>query len=182
MAIGITVKKAPERYDLGASKFFGTPTVPAAWEDTFGEDEIFFCQIHLADVAPFDTGSRLPHSGYLYVFLHTEGGNLTADVRYHDGEPTLAFDGFNAAVDGYEQFDTAYLMAFSEAEGDAACTRLLGVPSDWPYGQEPPALLMQFDPLDGEMGFLDRLDGFVYLFFGENGHDLDGATLHMEYS
>ena len=73
-AIKITVKKAPEPYDLGASKFFGTPTVPLAWDGDFYEDEIFFCQIKLSDIAQLDTENRLPHSGYLYIFLHTEDG------------------------------------------------------------------------------------------------------------
>ena len=98
-AIKITAKKAPEGYDLGASKFFGTPTVPLSWEEDFGDDEIFFCQIRLSDIAELDCENRLPHSGYLYIFLHTEDGkyHLGADVRYHDGEPELAIDDFNAA-------------------------------------------------------------------------------------
>ena len=71
-AIKITVKKAPEPYDLGASKFFGTPTVPLAWDGDFCDDEIFFCQIKLSDIAELDTENKLPHTGYLYIFLHTE--------------------------------------------------------------------------------------------------------------
>ena len=39
-AIKITAKKAPEVYDLGASKFFGTPTVPLAWNGDFYDDEL----------------------------------------------------------------------------------------------------------------------------------------------
>ena len=97
-AIKITVKKAPEGYDLGASKFFGTPTVPPAWGGDFYDDEIFFCQIKLSDIAELDRENRLPHTGYLYIFLHTEDGkyHLGADVRYHDGESELAIDDFNA--------------------------------------------------------------------------------------
>ena len=48
-AIKITAKKAPEGYDLGASKFFGTPTVPLSWDGDFYDDELFFCQIKLSD-------------------------------------------------------------------------------------------------------------------------------------
>ena len=48
-AIKITAKKAPKDYDLGASKFFGTPTVPPAWNGDFYDDELFFCQIRLSD-------------------------------------------------------------------------------------------------------------------------------------
>lgn len=183
-AIRIKTKKAPETYDLGASKFFGTPTIPLAWEEDFYEDELFLCQIRLSDIAALDKENRLPHSGYLYIFLYTEDGDyrLSADVRYFDGEPELAYDDFNATVEGYEEYTEAYLMEFEKAEEDADCTRLFGVPSDWNYEDEPPKLLMQFDPLDSEMGFLDALDGFLYFFFGEDETDLEGVTLSEEYS
>ena len=183
-AIKITAKKAPEPHDLGASKFFGIPTVPLAFDGSFCEDEIFFCQIRLSDIAHLDTEHRLPHSGYLYIFLHTEDGkyHLGADVRYHDGEPQLAIDDFNAAVEGYEDYTKAYLMEFSETEEDEVCTRLFGLPSDWNYADTPPKLLLQYDPLDNEMEFLDTLDGFVYFFFGESEKDLDKITLMEEYT
>ena len=183
-AIGIKVEKAPEIYDLGASKFFGTPTVPLSWEDDFDDDEIFLCQIRLLDIAPLDKENRLPHSGYLYIFLHTEDGNynLKPDVRYYAGKPELAIDDFNAAVEGYEQYNDAYLMEFYEVDGSETCTRLFGVPSDWNFADEPPKLLMQYDPLDGNMGFLDSLDGFVYFFFGEDEKDFENIILMEEYS
>ena len=60
-AIGIRVKKADDGYDLGASKFFGTPTVPEAWETDFSDTALFFCQLRLADIAALDTENRLPH-------------------------------------------------------------------------------------------------------------------------
>lgn len=184
MAIGIHVKKAPEGYDLGASKFFGAPTVPLAWDGDFYEDEIFLCQIRLSDIAGLDTQNRLPHTGYLYIFLHTEDGEyqLGADVRYFDGEPELAIDDFNLEIADYERFNDAYLMEFSEVDEDADCTRLFGVPSDWNYEAEHPKLLLQFDPLDSEMGFLDHLDGFLYFFFGKDETDLAGVRLVEEYS
>lgn len=183
-AIKIVVKKAHDGYDLGASKFFGTPTLPLAWEDRFEEDEIFFCQIRLADIAALDTENRLPHAGYLYIFLRTEDGccHLCADVRYHEGDAELAIDDFNATVDGYERYTDAYLMEFFEGDEDETCTRLFGVPSDWNYEDEPPKLLLQYDPLDSEMGFLDSLDGFLYFFFGKEKNDLTAVTLHTEYS
>lgn len=184
MAIGIKVEKAQPGYDLGASKFFGTPTVPLGWEADFYEDEIFFCQIRLADIAALDKGNQLPHSGYLYVFLHTEEGNwaLQPDVRYYDGEPKVAIDGFNAEVPGYEQYNDAWLMTFEETEDAADCNRLLGVPTDWNYPDPPPKLLLQYDPLDSDMNFLDAMDGFLYLFFGEDEGDFGAVTLHAEYT
>ncbi len=50
-AIGMRVVKAEGEYNLGASKFFGTPTVPVTWEGDFYDDEIFLCQIRLSDIA-----------------------------------------------------------------------------------------------------------------------------------
>ena len=183
-AIKITVKKAPESYDLGASKFFGTPTVPLAWDVDFYEDEIFFCQIRLSDIAELDSEGRLPHTGYLYIFIETEDGHykLKPDVRYFDGEPELAIDGFNLEVDGYERFNDAYLMEFSEVDDSEICTRLFGFPSDWNYVDEPPRLLLQYDPLDNDMDFLDMLDGFVYFFFGDDARDFGAVELREEYS
>lgn len=184
MAIGIRVKRAPKDYDLGASKFFGAPTIPVSWGDEFDEDEIFFCQIRLSDIAHLDPENRLPHTGYLYIFLHTEGGeyDLSADVRYLCGEPEMVVDDFNAEVLGYESFNDAYLMEFYECEDDADCIRLLGAPSDWNYESEPNELLLQYDPLDSDMGFLDFIDGFLYFFFRDDERNLDDAYLHEEFS
>lgn len=184
MAIGMKVKKATKDHELDASKFFGTPTVPLAWDGDFDEDEIFLCQINLAEIAHLDGENRLPHTGYLYIFLHTNGGDydLKADVRYFDGEPELAIDDFNLEVAGYETWSDAYLIEFYEVEDDEDCTRLLGVPSDWNYEQAPPKLLMQFDPLDSEMGIFNHLDGFLYFFFGEDEKDFESVTLAEEYS
>jgi hypothetical protein len=138
----------------------------------------------LADIAHLDEENRLPLTGYLYIFLHTDGGDydLEADVRYFESDPELAIDDFNLEVGGYERFNDAYLMEFCKVDDGEACTRLLGVPSDWNYEDKPPKLLLQFDPLDSEMGFLNHLDGFLYFFFGKNGKDFEGVTLVEEYS
>ena len=184
MAIGIKVKKASKGYNLSASKFFGVPTVPVLWDGDFYDDEIFFCQINLADIAHLDKENKLPHKGYLYIFLHTDEGEykLKADVRYYNGEPELAIEDFNSEVKGYEKFNDAYLMEFYETDDDNACTRLFGNLSDWNYTKTPPKLLLQFDPLDNEMGFLDYIDGFLYFFFGEDEKDFKKITLLEEYS
>ena len=74
-AIGIKVKKAEGEHDLGASKFFGTPTLPSGMAEAFKDTEIFFCQIRCRDIAEAgliaENDERIPHSGYLYVFLDT---------------------------------------------------------------------------------------------------------------
>lgn len=181
-AIKISTKKAEKGYYLGASKFFGTPTVPDKWTADFYEDEIFFCQIGLCDIASLDADCNLPHTGYLYVFLHTEDGdyNLRADVRYYNGEPNVALDDFNAEVQGYEHFTQAWLMDFEVVDGAYDGTKLFGTASDWNYEEDEPRLLMQFDPLDNDMGFLDFLDGYLYLLLNDN--DLSKTTLRIEHS
>ncbi len=184
MAIGIKVKKAPEDYDLGASKFFGSPTIPQSFENDFSDDEMFFCQIKLSDIAHLDKDNRLPHTGYLYIFLNTEDGHysLRARVRYTEDEPEVAIDEFNSSVEGYEDFTDAFLMEFFPVDDSECCTRLFGCVSDWNYEDEPPALLLQFDPLDNDMGFLDFLDGFLYFFYGEDEGRLEDVFLTEEYS
>ena len=184
MAIKIKATKAPKEYDLGVSKFFGTPTIPNEWLQDFDEDTIFFCQIRLEDIAKYDKENRLPHTGYLYIFLDTYEGeyNLVPIVRYYAGEPDTVVDGFNAEVADYERFDEAWLMEFEGTDEEEICTRLFGAPSDWNYEDEPPKLLMQFDPLDNEMGFLDHLDGFIYFFFGEDESNFNEVMLQEEYS
>ena len=171
-------------FDPGASKFFGAPTIPLAWENDFYDDEIFFCQIRLEDIAQLDTEDRLPHNGYLYVFLHTgeSGYEMKADVRYYDGEPELLIDDFNATVEGYEHFNDSYMIEFYATDEDIDGTRLFGEPSDWNYADKPPRLLMQYDPLDNDTGFLDYIDGYLYLFFGEDHSDISAVYLHEEFS
>jgi len=183
-AIGIRAIPASDNCDLGSSKFFGTPTIPLQWAEDFYEDEIFFCQIRLSDIAEFDPEERLPHTGYLYVFLHTEDGcyHLSADVRYYDGEPNCAIDDFNSEVEGYEQLTKTYLMEFYPAEEDFSGTRLFGVPSGWIRDEVEGRLLMQYDPLNGETDFLDAIDGYMYLFFGDDEKDLSKTYLIEDYS
>ena len=66
-AIGIKVKKAEGEHDLGASKFFGTPTLPSGMAEAFKDTEIFFCQIRCRDIAEAgliaENDERIPHSG-----------------------------------------------------------------------------------------------------------------------
>ncbi|MBR2611518.1 MAG: DUF1963 domain-containing protein [Clostridia bacterium] len=184
MAIGIRLKKAEEGYDPSRSKFFGDPTVPQGWEESFSEDTFFLCQINLEDLASFEEAKVLPDKGYLYIFLDTEEGDydLRPDVRYTAEDPEVIYDDFNGEVVDYEKFTEAYLMEFYETDDDADGIRLFGVPSDWNYESEAPKMLLQYDPLDNESGFLDHLDGFLYFFFGKDERDFDAITLMEEYS
>lgn len=167
MAIGIKIKKA-EGDTAERSKFFGAPTVPITWFDQYGDNEIFFCQINLEDIVELDKENRLPHWGYLYVFLDTSNGerHLKPVVRYSPDEPSVVISDFNESVKGFE-YTEEWLMEFYEVGDSEDCTRLLGVPSNRSYEEASP-LLMQFDPSDNDMGFLSDIDGFMYLFFGED--------------
>ena len=93
MAIGISVKKGTE--DEGVSKFFGAPTVPAEWVDSFDDELILFCQIKLEDISELDIEGKLPHAGYLYIFLDTSNFPFRPVVRIYDGEPDTVIDDFN---------------------------------------------------------------------------------------
>ncbi len=179
-AIKITLTKADEGYDLAASKLFGAPTVPSGWEDRFSDDCIFFGQIRLADIAALDVHNRLPHTGYLYLFLDTEVYPYTAWVEYADGEPTTVIDDFNALEPRFAHLTQAYTMTFAAADGDCDGTRLFGVPSSAP--DEAGELLLQFDPLDESTGFLEEIDGYAYFFFGDGAARIEGARFVIDRS
>ncbi len=179
-AIRIRLEKAGDGYDLGASKLFGAPTIPNAWLDMFAEDIIFFGQIRLSDIAPFDSENRLPHSGYLYLFLDTEMYPYTAWVEYYDGEPDTVVDDFNEAEARFAHLTQAFLMSFESASADCDGTKLFGTPSSEP--DEDGELLMQFDPLDEYTGFLDEIDGYAYFFFGEGENRFDGVRFVIDRS
>ena len=181
-AIGMRLHTAP--VSPTDSRFFGDPTIPEAWSNDFDEDVMFFCQIRLADLAELDTEGVFPHTGYLYIFLDTRNGDYELEpiVRYYAGEPDTIIDGFNEAVEEYEQYNHAIGITFCESEIDADGCRLLGIPSDWNYAEEPPHLLMQIDHLDETLSFLSHLDGFTYLFFGEDLEQFTDVQIMQEFS
>lgn len=182
MAIGIKVKKAGSGADPGASRFFGDPAVPGAWVDNWSDDVIFFCQIRLSDIADLDVDGRLPHTGYLYIFLDTEVYPYTPMVYLLDGEPDTVIDGFNEAEPRFPHLCEAWEMEFFQADDSADGTRLFGFPSDWSYGEPAPRLFMQYDPLGADMGFLSDIDGFAYIFFADDEEDTENMIMHIERS
>lgn len=177
MAIAISVKKGTE--DEGASKFFGDPTVPAEWEDSFEDELIFFCQIRLEDIAELDTEGKLSHEGYLYIFLDTSDHPYQPVVRIYDGEPDTVIDDFNDISEEFSPLCEGWEMSFTAADDKSKGIRLFGVPSDWSYEEQPPELFMQFDPLASDMPFMNEIDGFAYLFYGSGITDL---KMHLERS
>ena len=170
MAIRIKIKKAEGEYDLGASKFLGRPTLPDHLEDELDSDTIFFMQIRLSDIAELDKENKLPHKGYLYIFLDTANTeySLVPIVKYVKSEPTNCINEFNGIVSGYEEFIDDYLIEFEECDDLAEGNKLFGKPNDWNYAEDDRELLLQFDPMDNEMGIFSHLDGYFYFFFGKD--------------
>lgn len=179
-AIGITLQKADGGHDLGASKFFGIPTVPAGWQDRFSDDVIFFAQLRLADIAALDTDNQLPHTGYLYLFLDTGMYPYRAMAFRYDGEPTVAIDNFNETVPRFAHLTEDWLMHFAPVDETTDGIRLFGVPASDPDTEEE--LLLQFDPLAESTGFLDDIDGYAYFFFGSDRSDINAIRFFIDRS
>ncbi len=162
-AIKIRVEKASAEYDYGRSKFFGDPTIPAAWQERFAEDIIFFAQIRLDELAPFDKENRLPHSGYLYFFLDTGAYPYDVWIDYYDGEPDMLVEEFNDIDPEFSNLTQAWLMSFEECDEYDDGMKLFGLPSSDVDGEDAP-LLLQYDPLTDHLGFLEHIDGHAYIF------------------
>lgn len=179
-AIGIKIKKADGNHDLCASKFFGAPVIPAEWQDMLAEDVIFFAQIRLADIAELDTENKLPHTGYLYLFLDVEMYPYQAMAYYYDGEPNVVIDDFNEAEPQFARLNQDFIMTFEPTDEASDGIRLFGVPSSGYETDEE--LLLQFDPLAEDTSFLDHIDGYAYFFFGEGKDRIDGIRFAIDRS
>ena len=179
-AIGIKIEKAEGEHDPGASKFFGAPTIPRAWQNRFSDDVIFFAQIRLSDIAALDTENKLPHTGYLYLFLDVEMYPYEAMAFYYDGEPDMVIDDFNEAEPQFSHLNTDWLMTFFPTDETADGTRLFGLPSSGLETEEE--LLLQFDPLAEDTEFLDNIDGYAYFFFVKDRCDIDDIRFSIDRS
>ena len=179
-AIGIKIKKADGNHDPCTSKFFGAPVLPDGWPEMFSEDIIFFGQIRLSDIAELDTENKLPHTGYLYLFLDIEMYPYQAMAYSYDGEPNVVVDDFNEAEVQFANLNEDWLMSFEPADEDFDGTRLFGVPSSGYETDEE--LLLQFDPLAESTGFLDNIDGYAYFFFGEGRDRINGIRFGIDRS
>ena len=154
MAIGIKLRKKVEHDHLGVSKFFGIPTLPSGMEEKLSPEAVFIAQIKMEDIASLDKDNVLPHTGYLYFFMETEDdtpySNKKAVVLYSNEEPEIAINDFNENSPIPEGLNEDYPIDFFEVDDSYSGIKLLGVPSDWNYMDEPKELLLQYDPLDTE--------------------------------
>jgi len=124
-AIRIVAKKAPEGYDLASSKFFGTPTVPLAWNGDFYDDEIFFCQIRLSDIAELDRENRLLFNGDICngeSLLMNIGPSCSTMQVYHEAMKKLwsregEFDYILWGHDNLDKCDKTIIQDYIEASG-----------------------------------------------------------------
>ena len=71
-------------------------------------------------------------------------------------------------------------MTFEAADDAADGIKLFGTPSSG-Y-QSDTALLLQFDPLAYDTGFLENIDGYAYFFFGEDARDIDALSFVIDRS
>ena len=183
-AIRLKVKKAVGDYDLGASKFLGSPTLPKRLVNAFNDQTIFLLQLRLSDLKELDEENLLPHEGYLYIFLDVSNSeySLKPIVKYTKSVPTHCLNGFNDIVDGYEQYSDDYLIEFEKCDDCEQGNKLFGKPCDWPYLEEAKPLLLQFDPLASEMGIFSHLDGYIYLFFGQDKKAFKDVSIVMDIS
>lgn len=181
-AIGIRLRQADRSYPKTASRMLGSAKIPLEWMlDELYENELFLCQLNLSKLAPLDPLGRLPHKGYLYVFLQMERlpRPPKARVLYFDGEPDYFLFDANENVEGYEHLTLTYAIEFCKVDANARGTKLLGVPN--PQGALPDEsrLLLQFDPREGDTGFLHHFDGTLCILFGPEGRELEGATARL---
>ena len=187
MAIGIKLTKVIKEHDLGASKFFGTPTFPIGLEEKLSSNVVFVGQIRLQDIIPFDEENNLPHEGYLYFFIETEDESPYSKKRglviHSVEEVKIAITDFNSVSPIPNGLNDDYIIEFFKADDSYDGIKLLGYPSDWNYQNDSPALLLQFDPLDTEeLDFFSLMDGYIYFFFGKDKNNFNEITLHFEYS
>jgi len=65
-----------------------------------------------------------------------------------------------------------YVITFEKVDAGYEGTKLLGYPSnDVDDNDDRTGLLLQYDPLDFDVPFLSTLDGYAFVFFGENEKD-----------
>ena len=187
-AIALHVRKVEEGevIDEGASKFFGSPTLPECLMDAYPDDSVFLAQIRLADIKDMDPENRLPHEGYLYFFLDAEmypSYDLYALVDHILEEPKYIVDDYNE-YGPVEGLTDTYVITFEKVDGSYNGTKLLGSPSDYidEYDDKPP-LLLQYDPYEFDVPFLASLDGYAYVFMGEKEENkFVDATFEVSYS
>ena len=134
------------------SRFFGDPVVPEKWADKepWPEDDIFMCQINLADLDGYDTEGLLPSEGYLYFFA-----DLTDGIEVHPilstQEPDTIYEDCNMGFeeDISDDIFTDWVIRFGKGKG-SILERV-----------DDRIVLLEFDPRHTQMDFLKDIGGKV---------------------
>ena len=175
-AIAMKARKveADEKIDESCSKFFGRPCLPESMGEPYPDDGVFFAQIRCSDIKDLDPECRLPHEGYLYFFLDAEmypSNDLYMMVDHTTDELKVVIDDYNECCNIKGLTDT-YVITFEKVDAGYEGTKLLGYPSnDVDDSDDRSGLLLQYDPLDFDVPFLSTLDGYAFVFFGEDDED-----------
>ena len=172
-AIAMKVRKVQpdEKIDESCSKFFGMPCLPESMKEPYPDDGVFFAQIRCEDIRDLDPDCRLPHEGYLYFFLDAEmypSNDLYMMVDHITDELKYVIDDYNETCNIKGLTDT-YVITFEKVDAGYEGTKLLGYPSnDVDDSDDRAGLLLQYDPLDFDVPFLETLDGYAFVFFGDD--------------
>ena len=175
-AIAMKVRKVDpdEKIDESCSKFFGKPCLPESMNEPYPDDGVFFAQIRCSDIKDLDPECRLPHEGYLYFFLDAEmypSNDLYMMLDHSLEEPAIVIDDYNECCNIKGLTDT-YVITFEKVGAGYEGTKLLGYPSnDVDDSDDRCGLLLQYDPLDFDVPFLSTLDGYAFVFFGDDDED-----------
>ena len=176
-AIALKVRKVKpgEIIDESCSKFFGKPCLPESIKDPYPDDGVFFAQINCEELKDLDPENRLPHEGYLYFFLDAEmypSNDLYMFLEHSLDEKKYVIDDYNEKSPITEGLNDAYIITFEKVDAGYDGTKLLGYPSnDVDDNDDKKGLLLQYDPLEFDVPFLATLDGYAYVFFGDDPED-----------
>lgn len=173
-AIALKVRKAlpGEKIDESVSKFFGKPCLPKSLMNPYPDDGVFFAQINCAELKDLDPENRLPHEGYLYFFLDAEMypcNELYMYIEHSLEKPEYVIDDYNEKSPISEGLNDAYIITFEKVDAGYDGTKLLGYPNNnVDDNDDRNGLLLQYDPLEFDVPFLATLDGYAYVFFGDD--------------
>ena len=171
IAIKVNKEIKNSKFDESCSKFFGKPCLPKSLLNKYSLDTIFLAQINCQDFAELDPENRLPHKGYLYFFIEVKTKpyiEFNAIIDYILEEPEYIIDDFND-YSFMEGLNDAYLISFEKKDAYYEGTKLLGYPTnDIDDTNDKNSLLLQYDPLDFDVTFLNTCDGYAFIFYNLN--------------
>lgn len=168
-----------------SSRFWGNPDLPAdygypCFKDADGDDYPFFfiCQLNLEELAPYDTGNRLPHRGLLSFFAKIDhyagygsddciGGSISSpeDVKVLYFPECRNFEEFMLVDDENNPASPSELKISFSHTGEKYCDEhiLFAAPDHrewetWDHPFEDWEILLQIDSFSGDDFNLNFMD------------------------